>query len=55
MKKIALLLVILFAVGTILAAVPAQANETVNTIINVIKSRGQTSTTTPTASTAVRG
>ncbi len=55
MKKIIAVFLILVIAGAFLIAIPAQANETVQTIINTIKTRGQTSTPTPTASTAVRG
>ena len=54
MKKLSAILIVIFVAGFIFVA-RAQANETVTQIINVIKTRGQTSTTTPTASTAVRG
>ena len=53
MKKLTAILIVLFAAGFIFAAA-AQA-DVVDTVITVIKTRGQTSTPTPTASTAVRG
>ncbi|MGB2599207.1 MAG: hypothetical protein WBB86_00245 [Candidatus Omnitrophota bacterium] len=54
MKKLAAILVIVFIVGTIFTAA-AEAGKITTKIINIIKTRGQTSTPTPTATTAVRG
>ena len=57
MKKLAALLIVLFMLGGIftIAAEAGTYDKVKATIINTIKTRGQTSTPTPTASTAVRG
>ena len=56
MKKLAIALVIICAVSTVAPYAQATTVKKVKaTVINIIKTRGQTSTPTPTGGGAVRG
>ncbi|GEM_PF-2470136 len=59
MRKLASVIILLAMICSILAAAPCAKADTYQkvkaAVINTIKTRGQTSTPTPTATTAVRG